>query len=171
VVHRVVEILPEGLRTKGDGNDTVDEWTVAPEWIVGKVVRARRARRWRPVRSGFRGAMRARLQGVTIRWRRFYRRTKLKSFVRRQGLRVESVLSLLLRRSDRFRRLVAGRLRVVLVEKAEGERRYLLWRDRVVGDSLQGSWRVEFPFTFLAREPEMAKLFGLAEQVRGDEEA
>ena len=39
VTHRVHDIQPSGLRTKGDANRTPDSWTISPTAVQGKVVR------------------------------------------------------------------------------------------------------------------------------------
>jgi hypothetical protein len=52
VVHRVVDVDEHGIRTKGDNNRHLDPWAVAPEWIVGYVVRAQRRMRWRSISGG-----------------------------------------------------------------------------------------------------------------------
>lgn len=38
VTHRIVEKLPSGYRTRGDGNNAADTKLVAPEKVIGKVV-------------------------------------------------------------------------------------------------------------------------------------
>jgi signal peptidase len=52
VVHRVVRISPEGIRTRGDGNNRVDTWILSPEDVIGQVVRAVRGKRRRPIYGG-----------------------------------------------------------------------------------------------------------------------
>lgn len=37
VTHRVHDVLDDGIRTKGDGNRTVDAWTVRPDRVIGVV--------------------------------------------------------------------------------------------------------------------------------------
>jgi len=38
VMHRVVDITREGIKTKGDANPAVDWWTVKPEDVMGKAI-------------------------------------------------------------------------------------------------------------------------------------
>lgn len=38
ITHRIVEVLPEGFRTKGDYNNSADPWVVSEQSVVGKVV-------------------------------------------------------------------------------------------------------------------------------------
>ncbi len=42
VVHRVVSVGADGIRTRGDRNRAVDPWVLRPEDILGRVVRTRR---------------------------------------------------------------------------------------------------------------------------------
>lgn len=55
VVHRVVRISPEGIRTRGDSNNRMDTWVLSPEDIIGKVIRAVRGKRRRPIYGGTAG--------------------------------------------------------------------------------------------------------------------
>ena len=57
VVHRVVCISPEGVRTRGDNNSCVDPWIIHPEDILGRVVRAARGKKQRFVYGGIRGQL------------------------------------------------------------------------------------------------------------------
>jgi signal peptidase I len=52
VVHRVIAITPEGLRTRGDNNSDVDPYWVLPESIIGRVVRLRRGDKAKTVHGG-----------------------------------------------------------------------------------------------------------------------
>ena len=38
ITHRIVEVLPEGYRTKGDNNNTEDEQLVPEDQVIGKVL-------------------------------------------------------------------------------------------------------------------------------------
>lgn len=42
VVHRVVSVDSEGVRTRGDNNSQIDPWLLQPRDIIGQVVSARR---------------------------------------------------------------------------------------------------------------------------------
>ncbi len=37
VTHRIVEITPQGIKTKGDANRTADAWTIPDDFVVGVV--------------------------------------------------------------------------------------------------------------------------------------
>jgi hypothetical protein len=49
VIHRVVAVEPRGIITKGDNLDRVDDWTLQPGDILGKVVSIHRQGRTLPV--------------------------------------------------------------------------------------------------------------------------
>ena len=51
-IHRVVRANSEGIRTRGDNNTLMDSWVVCPEDVLGRVVRATRGRRRRPIYGG-----------------------------------------------------------------------------------------------------------------------
>jgi signal peptidase len=37
VTHRIIEITPDGIKTKGDANRTADVWTIPPDFVQGVV--------------------------------------------------------------------------------------------------------------------------------------
>jgi hypothetical protein len=59
VVHRVVETGPGGIRTKGDGSDRPDSWTLKGKEIRGRVVSFERNGRTHAVRCGMPGRLEA----------------------------------------------------------------------------------------------------------------
>jgi hypothetical protein len=61
VVHRVVSVGAEGIRTRGDRNQAVDPWVLRPEDILGRVVRTRRGAETGRVVGGRAGVAVARL--------------------------------------------------------------------------------------------------------------
>ncbi len=58
VVHRVMAVLPGGLRTRGDHNTQDDAWLVQPAQVVGRAVAARRGARTVPIPGGWYGIAR-----------------------------------------------------------------------------------------------------------------
>lgn len=64
IVHRVVSVDSQGIRTRGDNNNQVDSWVLSPEQILGRVVSIQRRERRRRIFGGtvgrtFAGAVRA----------------------------------------------------------------------------------------------------------------
>jgi signal peptidase len=57
VVHRVVGVDSEGIRTKGDNNNKVDPWVLKPEDIIGRVISAHRGNRSLTVVDGKAGVL------------------------------------------------------------------------------------------------------------------
>lgn len=57
VVHRVVEVGPDGIRTRGDRNPSVDPWVLRPEDILGRVVGTRRGESTGRVPGGWTGLL------------------------------------------------------------------------------------------------------------------
>ncbi len=57
VVHRVVRLGPDGIRTKGDNNDLADPYILMPQEIIGRVVGAWRGNRHRSIARGRAGQL------------------------------------------------------------------------------------------------------------------
>ncbi len=57
VVHRVVSISDQGLRTRGDNNNDIDPWSLSPGRIVGRVVCAQRGKRLLTIYGGTSGLL------------------------------------------------------------------------------------------------------------------
>jgi hypothetical protein len=61
IVHRVEQIRPEGIRTRGDNSRRMDEWRLDPGQVIGRVVAVFRGGRRRAAWNGRKGRFRARL--------------------------------------------------------------------------------------------------------------
>ncbi len=57
VVHRVVSVDSQGIRTIGDNNDRIDPWVLSPDNIMGRVISARRKNRDVTIHGGTRGRL------------------------------------------------------------------------------------------------------------------
>jgi signal peptidase I len=55
VVHRVVSVDSQGIRTRGDNNSNIDPWPLRPEDIIGRIDRAERKNRTKKICAGLRG--------------------------------------------------------------------------------------------------------------------
>jgi len=75
VVHRVVEAGPDGIRTRGDRNPTMDPWTLQPEDLIAKVVQTRRGETTGGVPGGRAGLLVARSGRLRLALGRLARRT------------------------------------------------------------------------------------------------
>jgi len=52
VVHRIIEIKPDGVITRGDNNNKIDPYTVQFKDIIGKVLAAKRKDRLMQIKGG-----------------------------------------------------------------------------------------------------------------------
>ncbi len=57
IVHRVLSVDSQGIRTFGDNNGRVDPWILTPDDIVGRVVAARRKNKDITIHGGTRGKL------------------------------------------------------------------------------------------------------------------
>lgn len=66
IIHRVVSLTPQGIRTRGDYNYAPDDWLLRPEHIIGRVTAAWFGQRRRRIDGGWRG----RCTAVFVTWRK-----------------------------------------------------------------------------------------------------
>jgi len=74
VVHRIVELRPEGYVTRGDNNRDNDPFIVTPERVIGRVELIRRGGKPIPVTHGLCGLLGARRRRSIERARKLIRR-------------------------------------------------------------------------------------------------
>lgn len=143
VIHRVVFIGSHGIRTRGDNSNQVDEWTLNPEHIIGRVVSAKRGNQRRRIFRGREGQCFA-LTGRAL-----------------QAL--DSIVSSLLRPS--YHRLAVTGIfrhwlptwvkpRVITLNRPTGTELQLLMGRRVVGRWLPGMprWHIRRPYRLFVDE-------------------
>jgi hypothetical protein len=137
VVHRVMNISPEGIRTRGDNNRLTDPYQLQPDNIIGRVVTARRGIRSRRIAGG-------RLGKLTGAWCQL----RLSAF--RNLLRPLQFIYHQLAASGLFSRLLPSRLqpRLFLFKSRHQSFLKLMIKHRVVGqyDTLKRQWRIHKPF-------------------------
>ena len=143
IIHRVVSVSSNGIKTRGDNCDKVDPWVLSPEHIVGRVVFAQREKRRRRVFGGtvgqlFRVAIRAIHaidSGFSFLLHPVYKR---------------------LSRSDIFRQwLPSGmRPRVISFNREAGTELQLVMGRRVIGRRLEGKtgWHIRRPYRLFVDE-------------------
>ncbi|MCX5834369.1 MAG: S24/S26 family peptidase [Deltaproteobacteria bacterium] len=143
IIHRVISVGPEGARTRGDNNGSVDPWDLKPREIIGRVVSLRRNGREIAIPGGEMG----RLQELAIRMLR----------------RVDVSLTNLFRgsyhrlaRSSFARRFLHGcfTTRVITVNRPEGKELQLLVGERLAGRLLPGkkAWTIWRPYLLFVDE-------------------
>lgn len=133
VVHRVIQVTAEGIRTKGDSNNHVDLWFIRPEDVIGRVVWATRGKKRRLIYGGT----------VGLIW----------SFGMRGLKRVEKCFSFfyhLLAQSGLLRRLVPlhKRIKIIAIKRPGGRAFKLLLENWVIGNYQPGMpyWQIQRPF-------------------------
>ena len=138
-VHRVVRATSEGIRTRGDNNNLIDSWIVFPEDVLGRVVRATRGNRRRPIYGGRIGWLWA--VGVRI----FKVLVKLPSlfyhFLARSGL-IKHLCPL------------HKRMRIISINQSAGKELQLLLGRWLVGRCRPGmdQWWIRRPFRLFVDE-------------------
>lgn len=143
VVHRVVCVNVEGVRTKGDSNSHIDSWVLKPEDIIGRVERIERAgRTWRIF-----GGRLGRAQAGAV---------KAARLIDTGACAVLRPLYARLARSRVLKRWLAERslTRVISISRPEGIELQLLLGKRVIGRRPAGRryWHIRRPFLFVVDE-------------------
>ncbi len=57
IVHRVVKVEESGIKTKGDNNTYIDDYMVAGQSVIGRVVASKRGNKTRTIHGGFFGVL------------------------------------------------------------------------------------------------------------------
>ncbi len=166
IIHRVVSIHSQGIKTRGDNNNELDQWVLKPDQILGRVVSAQRGNRRRRIFGGPMGSLFA----LTIRVIHA----------------VDLCLSPLLRPAYKelakvsiFTRLLPAQMRprVISLNRAAGEELQLLMGRLVIGRWLPGMtrWHISRPYRLFVDEATLpenpAKGSGVRFQVSGANKA
>ena len=147
VVHRVVAIGSQGVRTRGDNNINIDPWVLHAEDIVGQVISAQRKGRRLPIHSG--------LTGVIIVFA-LWPITKVLLSVSRilHPIYHRFVCSGIFKGCMRF----LPKTRVLEFNKPAGTEFQLLMGNRVIGRRAPGSkWQIVRPFRLFVDEMSLPK--------------
>jgi len=142
IVHRVVAILPAGIRTRGDNNPRDDSWLVEPSAIVGRVVAAHRGNAQRKIFGGRAGIAQ---HYFLCAWRRVNARVSRKLHAPYRAFARSGVL----------RTLIPGRWRPRVVTFQAT--RLLMMGSRVIGryDAKRRGWHIQRPFRLFVDETEL----------------
>jgi signal peptidase I len=140
IVHRVIEVTPEGIRTRGDNNTSADPFLLKPVNIIGQVIAAWQGQQRRHIRGGWRGRLVAEL------WRWF-------------RLAIRSGYPLLRRyfRGDRIIRWVrlcvscVWKPRIIVFQADAEYSAKLLLGTRIIGHytRTQQTWHIHQPYRLL----------------------
>jgi signal peptidase len=143
VVHRVISVNLDGIRTRGDNCNHEDDWVLRRENILGRVVSAQRGNRRRRIFGGTVG----RLLAVTVRG--IHAMDSRVSYLLRPAYNELAKVSI-------FTRLLPAQMRprVISLKRAAGEELQLLMGRRVVGRWPPGKngWHIRRPFRLFVDE-------------------
>lgn len=143
IIHRIVSIRKEGIRTRGDHNARMDPWILEPGEIIGKVGFAWRGNRRIRVWNGLAGQIHA--------------------LAFRAGREMDRLVSSLLHPSYQWlsrkgviRRLMGGnsRIRILSLQRPDGIEFQLFCRNRPIGRRRPGApnWEIKRPYRLLIDE-------------------
>lgn len=143
IVHRVVRVEGQGIRTRGDNNREDDPWWLQPEQVIGQVVSVARRDTRRTLATGRHGHVLV----AFVRVRR-----KVRSGLRKLLLPVYRALGA----SGLFRGCLRWRapLRMVCFQRPHGVEMHLFLGKRPVGRRPAGarSWQIRAPFRLFIDE-------------------
>jgi len=143
IVHRVVTVSQEGVKTKGDNKLAIDDFILQPNEIIGRVVAAQRGKKGVKIFDGFPG----RIYASTLE----------------AGKRIDIVLSTILRPAYRwfaqtgiFRKLFSSWIhtRVSCFKCGDGMEMQLHLGRRIIGRRFPGQdqWYIQRPFKLFIDE-------------------
>ena len=143
VIHRVVSVEPQGIKTRGDNNNQVDPWLLSHDQILGRVFSAERGKRRRRIFGGAIGQ----LCGVAIR--------AIHSIDASVSSRFRPAYDRLAV-AGVFRRWLPGwmKTRAISLSHPAGTELQLLMGRRVIGRWLPGKsgWQIRRPFRLFVDE-------------------
>ncbi len=168
IIHRVVSIHSQGIKTRGDNNNELDQWVLKPDQILGRVVSAQRGNRRRRIFGGPMGSLFA----LTVRF--IHVVDSWVSFLLRPAYNELAELGI-------FTRLLPAQMRprVISLNRAADKELQLLMGKRVIGRLLPGKtgWYIRRPYRLFVDEETLpenaAKVSGVppeADQVSGANE-
>jgi signal peptidase I len=148
VVHRVVALASEGIRTRGDNNLSMDPWVLPPDDIIGRVVSAQRKNR----HINIHGRIRGRIIASALR------------AIKHVNLSVSRILhpfyhwlikTRILIKCNRF----FPKTRILAFNRPMGQEFQLLMGNRIIGRRLPGrdQWQILKPFRLIVNETSLPK--------------
>jgi len=140
IIHRVISITSDGIRTCGDNNSVIDPWLLQSVDVFGKLIAAQRGQKRRKIIGGSAG----RLLFYLIYTRRW---------LKRNILQLLKPIYYYLVRHGTVRRLLPFRLKPRIIIPKNGYPRLLLGR-RIVGkyDARLCQWYIQHPFRLFVDE-------------------
>jgi hypothetical protein len=143
IVHRVVSVNANGVRTRGDNSITIDPWVLRPDDIIGRVVSARRNHRNVSIHGGAWGRALA-----PVLWTRKHANSTVS--------RILHPAYHLLARSRLFGKCLPlhRKTRILSFNRPQGKELHLLLGTRVIGRRPPGrdQWHITRPFRLFIDE-------------------
>ena len=143
VVHRVVQITPSGITSRGDNNTNDDRCFLQLDDIIGKVIIVWYGSSKRKVFCGARGV-----------WQKKYLRQTHRCTILLTRLLLPFLQPFFRLRVSKFFLPKMDQYKKIFIQHGEIKRIYLLSKHRVVGsfDFAKGKWNVRFPYQLLFQE-------------------
>ena len=137
IVHRVIKVNTDGIRTRGDNSNSMDPWVLKPEDITGRIVAVHRRNKWRSIASGEKGVV----LGSILR---------MKSDLSKHTLKILRPLYHWLARTGLFQALFSPLIRpkILCFKRPRGAELHLVLGPWVIGRRLQGAneWQIKHLF-------------------------
>jgi signal peptidase I len=151
VAHRVIEIGPDGILTRGDHGRETDEWVLRPEDVLGKVESTRRNHKQYRVHNGDLGRLIGNIHHSTV-MTKFIVREKIYVPISPPLVRIYRFLS----KSGVFRIWIPRRWkpRLMSFDKPDGVEMRLLMGKRKIGicTPVSRKWVIKKPFWLFVDE-------------------
>lgn len=142
IIHRVISVGKQGIRTAGDCNPYPDKWILTPDQIMGYISHGYRGRKQFKVHGGLLGL-----------FHRFQARLKNRAIKL-----VHPVLNIIyynIPLSCLMKYLVQPRL--ITFKRHNGTELQLLFLGKVIGRRFPGEeWKIKFPFKFFLHEASLS---------------
>ena len=143
IVHRVISIGSEGIRTRGDYCTHIDPWILYTHHVIGRIIYAIRGKKQHRIYGGFWGCLSA------MAVRAFHLTDRIISFLFRP-------IYYWMARRGSIRRWTEGlfQTRVLSFKRPDGKELQLLMGKRIVGKWLPGNdgWHIRRPFRLFVNE-------------------
>jgi signal peptidase I len=143
VIHRIISVDPEGIRTRGDNNPKIDSWILSPDNIIGRVTHIMRGKKMHSISSRLPARL-LRYRAAALLWTK-----SLMIFLTRPPYRWISRKRIL----SRFL-FTLFRPHFLAFEKPSGTEYQLLFGKKVIGrlPPSEEKWHIQPPFRLFVDE-------------------
>jgi hypothetical protein len=138
IIHRVISVGEQGIRTAGDCNTYPDKWLLSPDQVVGSIS------------YGYRGKKRFRVRGGSVGLAHRFK-ARLKSRIIKFVYPVLSIICYNPSLSRLMKYLIRPRL--IAFKRPDGTELQLIFFRKVIGRRFPGQeWQIKSPFRFFLHE-------------------